>query len=143
MHFELCMRAEELLDAVELVRSAPGTQFVLDHLGNPKLDGRDLSQWRESFARVADENNVVCKVSGLFQNSDEGSRVSEFGGLVEHARACFGADRLMFGSNWPVCEIRGSARAWLEALEQITHGWSETDRHALFEGNAARFYGVS
>lgn len=143
MHFELCMRAEELLDAVELARAAPETPLVLDHFGNPKLDGRDLSQWRESLARVAEEDNIVCKVSGLFQNTDDGSRVNEFGGILEQARSCFGAERLMFGSNWPVCTIRGSLRAWLDAVEEITLNWLEADRVALFEGNAARFYDVS
>ena len=142
MHFELCMRGEELADAATLASAVPDTQLVLDHVGNPTFDGRDLSQWRDGLAGVAEHENVVCKISGLLENVDDAARVTDFGAVVEHARACFGPDRIMFGSNWPVCTIHGSTRLWLESLQEITSSWSDSDRAALFEVNAARFYRI-
>jgi L-fuconolactonase len=141
-HFEICMRSEELADLASLARAAPETTLVLDHLGNPHLDGSDLTAWREGLAAVAEQPNVICKVSGLFQNASATWRLEDVSSIIDHARCCFGVRRLMFGGNWPVCTLRGSLHSWLEAVLASTAHWSPADLDALLFGNAAACYRV-
>ena len=140
MHFELCMRMEELGDAVQLADTAHRTPLVLNHCGNPKLDGRDLAGWRDEVARLAERENVVCKVSGLLENADPQWSLDQIRTVIEHVRAVFGPERILFGSNWPVCNLRGGYSRWLEVLEDVTGSWTEEERDALFFENAERFY---
>lgn len=140
MHFELCMRMEELGDAARLAEATPLTPFVLNHCGNPKLDGRDLSGWREGISQVAECKNVVCKVSGLFQYADPDWTLDQMRSVIEHVRTAFGKDRILFASNWPVCIPKGGYYRWLGVLEEVSAPWTEEERAALFFENAARFY---
>lgn len=142
LHFELCMRSEELADVASLARAAPETTLVLDHLGNPRLDGSDLSTWRDDLALVSEHSNVICKVSGLFQNASANWRLEDVSDIIDHARRCFGIERLMFGGNWPVCTLRGSLVSWLDAVLAATADWSPADLEALLHGNAAACYRV-
>ena len=141
-HFEICMRADELTDLGALARAAPETTLVLDHLGNPQLDGRDLTVWREGLAEVAEQSNVICKVSGLFQNASADWSPEQVSDIIHHARSCFGIERLMFGGNWPVCTLRGSLQSWLEVVLATTIDWSSSEIEALLHGNAAACYRV-
>ena len=140
MHFELCMRMEELGDAVQLADAAHRTPLVLNHCGNPRLDGRDLAGWREEVGRLAERENVVCKVSGLLENADPDWSLDQIRTVIEHVRAVFGRERILFGSNWPVCNLRGGYGRWQEVLEDVTDSWTEEERAALFFENAVRFY---
>ena len=142
LHFELCMRHQELSDAAELARQVPGTSLVLDHLGNPPIDGRDLAGWRDDLARLAEQPNVWCKVSGLFQNVSPGWTREQMDEVIDHARSCFGIDRLMFGGNWPVCTLAGSLESWLEIVDGATSQWGPSDRMSLFADTGAKFYRV-
>ncbi len=142
LHFEICTRSEELADLATLARAAPDTTLVLDHLGNPPLDGSDLAAWSDDLALVSEQSNVICKVSGLFQNASADWRLEDVSNIINHARGCFGAGRLMFGGNWPVCTLRGSLASWLDAVLASTEDWSSSDREALFNGNAADCYRV-
>lgn len=139
-HFELCMRMEELPDATELAIAAPDTTLVLDHLGNPRLDGRDLDGWREDLSCLAERPNVLCKVSGLFQNATPDWSLDQVAGVIEHARGCFGIERLMFGGNWPVCTLLDGLGAWLEVVDAVTREWGARQREDLLVRNAERVY---
>ena len=142
LHFELCMRVSELSDAVTLAEQAPDTMLVLDHLGNPPVGDVDLRAWREDLARLADRPNMVCKVSGLMQNTLPDWTEDRMLEIIAHARSCFGVDRLLFGGNWPVCTIAGSLKSWIEIVQRATASWSESERDALFADNAERFYRI-
>ncbi|MCH2143972.1 MAG: amidohydrolase family protein [Phycisphaerales bacterium] len=141
MHFELCMREVELADAAELARAAPGTRLVLDHFGNASPGGESHLHWRDDISRIAEQENVFCKVSGFFQNAHPDWSVAEVSALIDHVRNCFGVERLMFGGNWPVCTLVGSLRLWIEVVDEVTRHWSDRDRDALFHENADAFYG--
>lgn len=141
--FDLCMRPEELLDGAKAADRCPDTRFVLDHCGNATVGMRDPGQWRRDIAQVAKRKNVVCKISGIVKTVPDGQDPAEaLRDIVRHTVDVFGPDRVMFGGDWPVCDLGSGFKAWVEALDAILDDASETERRKLFHDNAVRFYGL-
>jgi L-fuconolactonase len=122
--YDLLVRARELPASVETVRRHPGLSFVLDHAGKAPHDGRDA--WAQGVAALAELPNVTCKLSGLFTEADPE-------GTVALALCWFGADRCMFGSDWPVCLL---ASEYADAITVVGH---DPD---VLAGTAIRTYGL-
>ncbi len=141
LSFDLCMRAQELRDADSLVKACPETRFVLDHCGNPSVRSEDLSAWRDDLARLAERENVVCKVSGIVASAAPGPWTpDDLAPIVKHVLDSFGPDRVVFGGDWPVCTRAATLRQWVEALKTIVSDRSPADRRKLFHDNAIRVY---
>jgi predicted TIM-barrel fold metal-dependent hydrolase len=151
MRFDLCVRAAELGDAVKLVDRCPDTRFVLDHCGN--ADPKDFAsaagseaaaqrsnQWRRDIAALAKRKNVVCKISGIIARVPEEWTADDLAPIVNHCLDQFGPDRVMFASDWPVCQRRASLAQWVTALKQIVAQRSSQQQRKLFHDNALRFY---
>jgi predicted TIM-barrel fold metal-dependent hydrolase len=84
---------------------------------------------------------VACKISGIVASAKRGAWSADtLAPFVEHCRGAFGPDRLVFGTDWPVCTLVASPREWVEALQQIVAGWSLADRRKLLRDNAVRIY---
>lgn len=144
LSFDLCMRRAELHSGAELAAKCPGTQFVLDHcggIGGGEIPPEVRKPWQEGIKAMADQENVVCKISGLV---DPGLRENWTpDDLAESVNFCldaFGEDRVLFGGDWPVCLLGDSYKSWAEALSAVTSNRSETFRRKLFHDNAARVY---
>jgi len=139
--FDICMLARQLDQAARLIREVPEVQFVLDHCGNPDLRSGNLDQWRERIEEIASLPNVTCKVSGIVVNTNGPDwTVDDLRPAVEHVIACFGWDRVMFGSDWPVCTLASTCRRWFDALEEIVSQAGPVDSEKLFHDNAVRIY---
>ncbi len=137
--FDIGVRSSQLDEAIELVRRTPDVQFVLDHVGKPRI-GADPSQWRQQIAELASLHNVVCKLSGLMTEIVNGpTGVDAVEPFLAHALAEFGADRCMFGTDWPVMTM-GSATysEWLDLVTRLVPG--EDERRAVLAGTADRVY---
>ena len=137
--FDLGVRSSQLDEAIELVRRTPEVQFVLDHVGKPRI-GEDPSRWRQQIAQLAARPNVVCKLSGLMTEIVSGpTGVEAVQPFLAHALAEFGADRCMFGTDWPVMTM-GSATysEWLDLVTCVVPG--EDERRAVLAGTAERIY---
>jgi L-fuconolactonase len=89
---------------------------------------------------LASEPNVVCKLSGLVTEAAKDWHVSDLRDPVDHALACFGAQRMLWGSDWPVVNLAGGYDRWFAAAESLLAGLSGDERSAIFGGNAARVY---
>jgi len=112
---DLVVRAPQWPAVETVVTDLPAVSFVLDHAGKPPLTGA-MEEWRSFIQRLAHRENVACKLSGLVTEADlDGWRVDLLRPAVRHLASCFGADRLMFGSDWPMCEVAGGYEAWLAA----------------------------
>lgn len=143
LSFDLCLRAGELLDGAKLADLCPGTRFILDHCGNANVQATDRSAWQRDIAQVARRDNVVCKVSGIVASAPSGAWTAEdLAPIISHVAEVFGTDRVMFGSDWPVCTRAATYRQWVEALQSVVRAWGEEDRRKLFHDNAATFYGL-
>lgn len=148
LRFDLCMRPGELADAGKLIDACPGTQFILDHCGNPPVhtaDGRapDRTQWRRDIVALAKRTNLVCKVSGLVNSAKPGAWVpADLAPIINHVLDSFGPDRAMFASDWPVCTTVATLAEWVNALSAVVSERSEEQRRKLFHDNAVRVYGL-
>ena len=139
--FDLCVLARQLRIALHLARSCPDVQFILDHCGVPDVRGRALDPWRADLAAVARLPNVACKISGLVAYADpDGWSVEDLRPFVEHAIAVFGWDRVLWGSDWPVCNLTADLGRWVAATHDLLVGTSEDDKARLLGRNAERFY---
>ncbi len=141
LSFDICVLARQLPQAIDLVRKCPNVNFILDHCGNPDIKARDYDQWRERMQEIAGFPNVVCKVSGIVVNTDiEKWTVEDLRPVVEHVVTSFGWNRVMFGSDWPVCTLAAGFKQWVDALMFLTKDAGEENRRKLFRENAERVY---
>jgi L-fuconolactonase len=141
--YDLLVGTRELPAAIEVVREVSETRFVVEHLAKPPRSSGDLSGWASALRRLARSDNVVAKLSGVATLA-EWNRWNA-GGLqpaVDVALAAFGADRLMFGSDWPVCLLSASYEQVVEAAHKLTASLSEAERSRVFGENAISVYGL-
>ena len=142
--FDLCITGDQLPEVLRLVERCPDATFVLDHCGKPAIRDGEFDEWARDLEQLAGHERVSCKLSGLLTESREEQRsAAALAPWIEHARTCFGASRLLYGSDWPVSTLGGGARRWREIVDELTGPWPEADRRALFADNAARVYRVS
>lgn len=140
LSFDICVLARQMPLAIRLVEECPGVQFILDHIGNPSVAENDLTQWRKDLAILANHPNIVCKVSGVITNASDHWTAEELRPAVESVIECFGWERVMFGSDWPVCTLKGTFKQWTEALLELTKDAGAENREKLFRANAERVY---
>jgi L-fuconolactonase len=144
LSFDLCMRPQDLGDAVKLVDACPDTAFILDHCGNAGVRSTDRSGWKADIGRLAERTNVVCKVSGIVASAAPGPwTADDLAPIVDHVLDRFGPDRVVFGGDWPVCTLAATYRQWVEALRQIVAARPIADQKKLFHDNAIRVYRLS
>src|SRR5207248_2877748 len=95
--------------AIELAARFPDQPFVLDHIAKPHIKDRTISPWREQIRELAKAPNVMCKVSGMVTEADRAAwKAEDFAPYLDVVAAAFGEDRLMYGSDWPVCLLAGA-----------------------------------
>ena len=141
LSFDICVKHWGLVFAVEMARRCPGVRFVLDHIGKPGIRDGLIEPWKDQLRRLAELPNVVCKLSGVITEADHGHWTKEqVRPYVEHVIACFGFDRVMYGSDWTVSELTHDYPAWVAILDEITAGCSADELESLWRGTAIRTY---
>ncbi len=141
LSFDICVLARQLPLAIRLVSRCPDVTFILDHCGVPQVREKVLDPWRSNIHEIAQFPNVFCKISGIVAYADPKDWTAEdLRPYIDHVIACFGWDRVMFGSDWPVCTLSASYQEWVEALSSITSSGGETNQKKLFRENAIRVY---
>ena len=139
--FDLCVRSDQIDKAIALVDLCPDVQFVLDHCGAPKIKEREEHLWRERIVEIARRPNVAVKISGVVAYADaESWTLDDIRPYVEHAIASFGWDRVVWGSDWPVCTQTASLSIWVAATHAIVKVSSLDEQTRLFRGNATRIW---
>jgi L-fuconolactonase len=120
----------------------PTLRIVVDHGAKPPIrDGRAGWQpWADGIARLARLPNLHCKLSGLATEASADWTVETLQPYVDHLLACFGAERLMWGSDWPVLNLNGDYAQWHAASDRLLRALPATQRDAIFGANAAAFY---
>jgi predicted TIM-barrel fold metal-dependent hydrolase len=139
--FDFCVLPHQLPKAMALADLAPEVQFVLDHCGVPDIKGETKHPWREHMAEIARRDNVVAKISGVVAYTDpENWTVETLRPYVEHTVESFGWDRVVWGSDWPVCTLGGGLSQWVAATHALLTGASSDERTKLLSGNARRIW---
>lgn len=153
LSFDLCMRATRISDGFKLAMQCPDTQFILDHCGNadPHAFGelvktKDIEAthqgepWKKDIAQIATCENVICKISGIVARAPEHWKPEHLAPIVDFCLDEFGPDRVVFGSDWPVCRLRASLKEWVDALLQIIAERPRDQQEKLLSQNAQRIY---
>ena len=141
--FDLCVRASQLGAVTELVRNAPCVTFVLDHFGKPDVRRGGFKSWSRALHPLADCQNVVCKISGLTTEADWTNwRTDELQPFFNHAFDCFGPNRVLFGSDWPIATLATSYERWMDSVLELAPCANEREWTQLFQTNAERIYRV-
>ncbi|MFY8215585.1 MAG: amidohydrolase family protein [Chthoniobacterales bacterium] len=138
--FDLCVLARQLPLATALAEQCPNVQFVLDHCGVPDVKGKTFDPWKADLARIAQLPNVVCKVSGLVAYAAPGWTTDDLRPWFEHTVACFGWERVMWGSDWPVCTLGGTLQDWLAATRELLQCASPDEQDLICWKNAEIIY---
>ena len=141
--YDVLVYERQLPDAIEFVSRFPRQSFVLDHIGKPDIKGGRIEDWRRNLRRLAEFPNVVCKLSGLVTEADwtawTPARIRPY---VETTMECFGAERLMIGSDWPVCTLAATYRETMALVMDAIADWSDAERDAVLGGTAARVWRI-
>jgi predicted TIM-barrel fold metal-dependent hydrolase len=139
--FDVCVFARQLGLAAELAAACPNTRFVFDHCGHPEIASGTWEPWRAAIVDLARRPNLAVKISGLPAYAGSLDWTADaLRPYVEHCIAAFGWNRVVWGSDWPICLAGGPLSHWVEATRSIIATCSEHERSALMEGNAARIY---
>ncbi|MFF0221302.1 amidohydrolase family protein [Streptomyces sp. NPDC004629] len=141
--YDLVVLPHQLPACARAVAALPGLTFVLDHLGKPPIVSGEPGPWTADLGALAALPNTVAKLSGLVTEADPASwTTGDLRPYTEAALAAFGPDRLMFGSDWPVCTLAAPYGRVLAAARELTAHLGAAERTAVFEGTAARVYGI-
>jgi L-fuconolactonase len=144
LSFDLCIKHWQLPSVIELVRRCPDTAFILDHLGKPAIKQHVLDPWQADLRKLAELPNVVCKISGMVTEADhEGWQPTDLAPFINIVLDAFGAERVLFGSDWPVALLASPYRRWYETLATLTAHLPISARRKLWAENASRFYRMS
>jgi len=139
--YDILIYARQLPAAIELVQRFPQQRFVLDHVGKPEIRDRHLDPWRDNITALAALPNVSCKLSGMVTEADwQQWKPSDFTAYLDIVLARFGAQRLMIGSDWPVCTLAGTYEDVMAVVTDYVGFLSPSEREAVRGGNAVRFY---
>ena len=141
--YEMLVLTDQLRSAVDLAARLDTMTFVLDHAAKPPFTrGPDVwDEWKCGVVTLAAHPNVVCKLSGLATEANWSSWDADtLRPAVEHVLEAFGPDRLMFGSDWPVCELAGPYGEILAAANKLTESCTSSEREQIFHRTATRVY---
>jgi L-fuconolactonase len=141
--YDLLIRPGQLPAALRLTADLDSVAFVLDHAAKPQVATGRLQPWATLMAQLGARPNVACKVSGLVTEAAAGWQPAQFAGYAEVILESFGPDRLMFGSDWPVCTLAATYGQVLSlARELLSRQLSPAERGAVFAGTARSVYGL-
>lgn len=139
--FDLVVLPRQMPQAIALVDLAPDVQFVLDHCGVPDIRTGAMHPWREQITEMAKRPNIVAKISGVVAYADpDGWTLEDIRPYVEHTITAFGWDRVIWGSDWPVCTLGGGLSTWVAATQALIASASDEEKTKLLSGNARRLW---
>jgi L-fuconolactonase len=139
--YDLLVRIRELPAALRTARAQSGLRLVIDHIAKPPIREGEMDEWARAMAPFAGLDNVYCKLSGMVTEADWNTwKPADLVPYVERVLDWFGEDRLMFGSDWPVCLLAASYGEVMDALDGALGSLGESARAKIYGGNAAAFY---
>ena len=136
---------QHLDNFLTLLTRYPEMRVVVDHCMKPQIrehSEQSFGHWADGMARIARETGAYCKLSGLVTEAAEDWTVTDLEPYARHVLDVFGADRVMWGSDWPVCRLRGEYGDWRAAAEALTAHLDAGERARVYGGTASEFYGL-
>jgi L-fuconolactonase len=141
--YDILIYPKQLRTALDLVSRLPEQNFVIDHLAKPIIRQNILEPWASQMRAIAKFPNVYCKLSGLVTEAKwESWEEKDFRPYLDVVCEAFGAKRLMFGSDWPVCLLASNYSEVKQLIEGYLRNFSSQEREEIFGGTATKFYGL-
>ena len=135
--YDILIYPKQLKEAIELVKKNPDQAFVLDHIAKPLIKNKEIADWSKGILEIGGFKNVYCKLSGLVTEADwKNWSKSDFKDYLELVLNAFGIDRLMFGSDWPVCLLAANYSQVLNIIENFIEPLSGEEKRKIMGGNA-------
>jgi len=143
LRYDILIFPKQLPAAIELVKQFPEQPFVLDHIAKPLIKDGVVSPWDEQIRELAKFENLTCKVSGMVTEANwTGWQPTDFRPYLDVVFEAYGEDRMMYGSDWPVCKLAGSYGQVYGLAEEYVSSFSDESREKFFGGVASAFYGL-
>jgi L-fuconolactonase len=140
--FDALVKPVHLPRVLALSRRHPGLRIVIDHGAKPDIAARQWEPWASEIQALAERHNVVCKMSGLLTEAGPRPPRNAARAWCDHLLRCFGPQRVLWGSDWPVLELAASYGDWWQDTQAVLESLSAEDRQAVLGGNACRVYQV-
>jgi L-fuconolactonase len=139
--YDLLVHTRHLKHVRKVAESCPELSLVIDHMAKPPIARGEIAEWEKEIRTVSAFPNIHCKLSGLVTEANHiGWQIEDLRPFVACALEYFGPERLMFGSDYPVCLLAASYERVLEAFQEILKPLSEMERERIFADNASQFY---
>jgi len=142
--YDILIFSDQLKYIPQFVKLFPYQKFVIDHIAKPGIKSGEIDQWKKDMTAVAAFDNVYCKISGMVTEANwQNWHPSDFKPYLDIVVNVFGTDRIMYGSDWPVCEVAGGYDKVIGILKNYFSVFSEEEQKNFFGENAMEFYGLN
>lgn len=141
--YDILIYTDQLAHTLEFVKAFPEQPFIIDHLAKPNIRDKDIDEWKKAMNKIASFDNVFCKISGMITEAHwKKWRYDDFVPYLDAVVDSFGASRLVFGSDWPVCLVAASYEQVLGLVERYFSTFSKDEQNLIFGKNAVSFYNL-
>lgn len=142
--YDILIYPHQLPSAIKLSEKNPEQKFILDHIAKPHIKKNEIEPWASLIKELAENKNVFCKISGIITEADHKNwRPEDIYPYIDIVFDSFGYDRLLFGSDWPVCLLAGSYKQVKNLIEKYIAGTSSENKKKIFGNNAHLFYNIN
>ena len=139
--YDILIFADQLQYVPKFVSAFPSQPFVIDHIAKPNIKAQTITDWKKDIVEVAQFENVFCKISGMVTEADwKQWKPEDFTQYLDVIVECFGIDKIMFGSDWPVCLVAASYEKMLSVVQDYFSSFSKNEQEKFFGLNAINFY---
>jgi L-fuconolactonase len=142
LRFDALVQPRHLVNLRKLLERYPGLDLLVDHAAKPRIATGEREPWASDMRALARETKTLCKFSGLITEASTAWTVADLRPYAEHLLDCFGPERLIWGSDWPVLALAGGYDRWWSATQALLEPLDPPSRERILGANAARFYGI-
>jgi L-fuconolactonase len=142
--YDILIYADQLKYIPQFVAAFPHQKFVIDHIAKPNIKAQQIDEWTIDMMAVAVHENVFCKISGMVTEADwKNWKKEDFGPYIDVVCEAFGPDRIMFGSDWPVCLVAASYAETINIVSEYFSSFTAEEQNQFFRTNAVNFYNLT
>ena len=141
--YDILIFTDQLAYTLDFVKAFPEQPFVIDHIAKPLIKQQIVGEWKDYMFKIASFQNVYCKISGLVTEADWTDwKKEDFKTYLDIVVEAFGTNRIMYGSDWPVCQLAATYEAQFGIVQDYFSSFSKTEQNKFFGGNAVEFYNL-
>jgi len=139
--YDILIFTDQLAHSLEFIKAFPEQPFVIDHIAKPNIKQQIIGEWETYIKKIAAHKNVYCKISGLVTQADWLNwKKKDFKTYLDIVVKSYGIDRIMYGSDWPVCQLAATYEAQFEIVTDYFSSFTKTEQNKFFGENAIQFY---